>query len=91
MKTDVCGYLGPMIKHRTVIYRKEEGDTPNSVYFEGIRDFEDEVVDGFHMTKDNYRDFGYPNVVTLTVEPGDLLQEEEISYEEARLGREPRS
>lgn len=82
MKTDLCGYLGPMIKHRSVIYRKEEGDTPNSVYFEGLKDSEDEVVDGFHMTKANYRDFGCPNVVTVSVEPGDLLNEEEDEPQE---------
>lgn len=65
-----------LIKHITVAYRKEEGDTPGSVYFEPLKDSEEEVVDGYHMTPQNYRDFGCPNVVTITVEPGDLLNED---------------
>lgn len=65
-----------LARHRTVLYREPKGDTETSKYFEPLRDEENEIVEGYHMSPQDFVDFGEPEVITISVEPGDLLNGE---------------
>lgn len=44
------------------------------VHFENRKDEETEIrTEGYYMTLDYFKEFGEPEVITLSVEPGDLL------------------
>jgi hypothetical protein len=65
-----------LIKHETVMKRAEKQYDDRFVYFQSGDD-EDEYKtrEGYCLTRTNYDDMGQPDVVTLTVVPGNSLNQ----------------
>lgn len=59
-------------KHRIVMDLHTDQHTKDFVYFEAEK-VDEERTDGYYMTRELFEDFGSPETITVSVEPGDLL------------------
>lgn len=64
-----------LIKHQTVLHRHPDQNSYHFVYFEAKEEGEYRT-DGYYMTRQTWEDAGRPEVITLTAEFGDKLNED---------------
>ncbi len=69
--------MGNMVRHRTIMQRSTEEIFEGMVLFEQEPD-EEGQYEQILITKQNWEDFGEPEVITISVEPGDRLNDEGV-------------
>lgn len=62
-----------IIKREVVMVRHPDQQSKNFVYFEAEADEELHRSDGYYMTNDMYELMERPDIITITIEPGDTL------------------
>lgn len=68
--------MASLIKRRFTARKHEEQHSQRHVYFQFAPD-EDENREGIYLTRKHWDLMGQPEVITVAVEPGDTLADEE--------------
>lgn len=80
-----------LTRHRTILQFRIDWKKEGAVTFEQVvDDVEDRTILAFTMERSVWVEMGQPQVITLSVEPGDLLNTDEVAESvtppESRLG-----
>lgn len=76
-------------KRRVVMSLHHDQAHPDTYkYFEAASDDDGSRTDGYYMRNENFEDFGSPEEITVTVEPGNTIeQDDDGDFRDAGTGR----